>query len=44
MVIKGVDWKEGSNEETVKEFLSEKMRIGAEVERAHTIRVGAGTQ
>jgi hypothetical protein len=40
IVNKGVDWKEGSNEETVKEFLSEKMRIGAEVERAHTIRVG----
>lgn len=27
-------------EETVEEFVSEKMRIGAEVERTHKIRVG----
>ena len=40
IVIKGVDWNEGSNEETVKEFIREKIRIGAEVERTHMIRVG----
>nr|XP_033199853.1 LOW QUALITY PROTEIN: MAP7 domain-containing protein 2-like [Bombus vancouverensis nearcticus] len=40
IVIKGVDWNEGSNEETVKEFINEKMGIGAEVERTHMIRVG----
>lgn len=42
IVIKGVDWNEGSNEETVKEFINEKMRIGAEVEKAHMIKVGWG--
>nr|XP_033200685.1 LOW QUALITY PROTEIN: stress response protein NST1-like [Bombus vancouverensis nearcticus] len=42
IVIKGVDWNEGSNEETVKEFINEKMRIGAEVEKAHMIKVGGG--
>lgn len=44
IVIKGVDWNEGSNEETVKEFINEKMRIGAEVEKAHMIKVGWGGQ
>ena len=40
IVIKGVDWKEGNNEGTVKEFIREKMKIGAEIERTHMIRVG----
>ena len=40
IVIKGADWNEGSNEETVKEFIKEKMKIEAEVERTHMIRVG----
>ena len=40
IVIKGVDWNERSNEETVKEFIREKMKIGTEAERTHMIRVG----
>ncbi|XP_012247547.1 probable kinetochore protein NDC80 [Bombus impatiens] len=40
IVIKRVDWNEGSNEGTVKEFIREKMKIGAEIERTHRIRVG----
>ena len=40
IVIKGIDWNEGSNEGTVKEFIREKMKVGAGVERKHMIRVG----
>ena len=40
IVIKGIDWNEGSNEGTVKEFIREKMKVGAGVERTHMIRVG----
>ena len=39
IVIKGIDWNEGSNEGTVKEFIREKMKVGAGVERTHMIRV-----
>ena len=35
-----MDWNEGSNEETVKEFINEKMKIGAGVDKAHMIKVG----
>ena len=31
IVIKGIDWNEGSNEGTVKEFIREKMKIEAEI-------------
>ena len=40
IIIKGVDWNEGSNEEPVKEFIREKVKIGAEVKRTHMISVG----
>ena len=39
IVIKGIDWNEGSNEGTVKKFIREKMKVGAGVERTHMIRV-----
>ena len=39
IVIKGIDWNEGSNEGPVKEFIREKMKVGAGVEITHMIRV-----
>ena len=40
VVIKGVDWNEGSNEGTVKEFIREKKKVKAKIERTQMIRVG----
>ena len=40
VVIKGVDWNEGSNEGTVKEFIRGKKKVKAKIERTQMIRVG----